>query len=348
MKISKLSPVLLAVSLAATPALAEDQTPQRQTADQQQQPQQKHQTSQPQPSNQSAQQHKTMSNKQNKQISNKQAGDITKPKMSANEVMNLTQQAMTHIAAAEQALDKGDKTAAKSALNRSEQVLKRLYDTPPLQAMLNELDEAINALSGEKPALEALDLAPLSASVTSYQAYIDPDVVAGVNQAQQKQKQGDAKGTEEALRMARNRVAVDVALLPVEEAYVRVLGAQQALQKGDTQTASRLLSNVPIVVGEVQIRQPLVPVRFSLNAAAEAAEAKNWDRANALLNQANQQVQQLESAAKDPELKQELMPISNDLQRMTRQARAGTNLQPNQIRELAKRTRSIGMQNEQG
>ena len=348
MKISKLSPILLAVSLAAAPALADDQTPQQPTPAQQQQPRQ---TSQPQPSSQTAQQNKTMSNKpnkQNKQMSNKQAGDITKPTMSANEVMNLTQQAMTHIAAAERALDKGDKTAAKSALDRSEQVLKRLYDTPPLAAMMNELDEAINALSGEKPALETLDLAPISASVTSYQAYIDPDVVAGVNQAQQKQKQGDAKGTEDALRMARNRVAVDVALLPVEEAYVRVLGAQQALQKGDTKTASRLISNVPIVVGEVQIRQPLVPVRFSLNAAAEAAEAKNWDRAHALLNQANQQVQQLESAAKDPELKQELMPISNDLQRMTRQARAGTNLQPNQIRELAKRTRSIGMEDEQG
>jgi len=342
MTISKLSSVLLAVSLAAVPALAEDQTPQQQTSDQQQR-----QTSQPQSSNQTAQQNKTMSNKQNKQMSNKQAADI-KPKMSANEVMQVTQQAMTHIAAAEQALDKGDKTAAKSALNRSEQLLKRLYDTPPLAAMMNEFDEAINALSGEKPAMEALDLAPLAASVRSYQAYIDPDVAAGVKEAQEKAKQGDAKATEDALRLARNRVAVDLALLPVEEAYVRVLGAQQALQKGDTKTASRLLSNVPIVVGEVQIRQPLVPVRFSLNAAAEAAEAKNWDRAQALLNQANQQVQQLESLAKDPALKQELMPISNDLQRMTRQARAGTNLQPNQIRELAKRTRSIGMEPGQG
>jgi hypothetical protein len=178
--------------------------------------------------------------------------------------------------------------------------------------------------------------------MTSYQAYVDPEVTAGIEQARDRAKQGDAKGTEEALRLARNRVAIDMAFLPVEEAYVRVLGAQQALQTGDKETAARLLRTVPIVVSEVQISTPLVPIRFKLHAAAEAAEAKDWAQSRQLLTEANQQVQDLEKLAKDTQLSSELTPIADDLERISQQAKGGTNPAPDQIRQLAKRTRDIG------
>jgi hypothetical protein len=219
----------------------------------------------------------------------------TDSKLDTAQAMKLSRDAMTHIAAAEKALKDGKTSAAKSALARSKQALSKLYDAPALAAVLNEFDEALGALAGKKPALEAMDLAPLSATVSSYQEYLDPAVAAGVKQAQARAREGDAKGTEEALRLARNRVEIEVALLPVEEAYVRVLAAQQSLQSGNTKEAARLLRNVPIVISEVQISRPLVPIRFKLQAAAEAAEAQDWSRSRELLDEAGRDVQRLDS-----------------------------------------------------
>jgi hypothetical protein len=270
------------------------------------------------------------------------------PKMSnltTNEVMQLTQQAMTHIAAAQQALKDNKVAAAKSALTKSKQALDRLYDTPPVTALLNEFDEALNALAGKTPALETLDLAPLTASISSYTSYVDPEVLAGVETAKQQAKKGDAKGTEEALRLARDRVAVDMAFVPVEEAYVRVLAAQQALQNGDTKQALSLIRNVPVVVADMQLSRPLVPIRADLQAAAAAADANQPDRSRKLLQNANAQMQQLESVAKSSELSSQLSPIADDLQELAKEQKP----KATQIRELAKRTRSVGTnQSKQG
>jgi hypothetical protein len=251
---------------------------------------------------------------------------------------------MTHIAAAEKALDQNTKSAAMSALAKSQQSLAKLYSTPALQAVLDELDEAIHAMSGEKLAVEPMDLAPLTASVSSYQAYLDPEVVAGVKQAQERAREGDQPGARDALRLARNRVAVDVAYVPVEEAYVRVLAAQQALDNNNMKDAKRLLRNVPVVISQVQISRPLVPIRFKLQAAAAAADAQNWARSRTLLRQANQDVQQLESVAGTTELKSELTPIADQVKKLSQQAQAGQQVEASQIRELAQRTRTIGEQ----
>jgi hypothetical protein len=265
--------------------------------------------------------------------------------LSTDEVMRLTQQAMVHISAAQQALKDNKVSTAKSELIKSKQALDPLYDTPPVTAMLNEFDEALNALTGKTPALETLDLAPLTASISSYTAYVDPEVLAGVETAKQKAKSGDAKGTEEALRLARDRVAVDMAFVPVEEAYVRVLAAQQALQDGDTKEALRLIRHVPVVVADMQLSRPLVPIRADLQAAAAAAEANQMDRSRRLLQNASSQMQQLESVAKSSELSSQLSPIADDLQELAKEQKP----KATQIRELAKRTRSVGTnQSKQG
>ena len=259
-------------------------------------------------------------------------------KLTTNEVMQLTQQAMTHISAAQQALTNNKIADAKSALDKSKQALDRLYDTPPVTALLNEFDEALNALRGKSPALETLDLAPLTARISSYTAYVDPEVLAGVENAKQRAKQGDAKGTEEALRLARDRVAIDMAFVPVEEAYVRVRAAQQALQDGDTKEALSLIRHIPVFVADMQLSRPLVPIRADLQAAAAAAEANQPDRSRKLLQNANAQMQQLKSATKSSELTSQLAPIANDLSELAKQQKP----QATQIRELAKRTRSVG------
>ena len=269
------------------------------------------------------------------------ASEMTKPKLDTAQVMKITQDAVKHIAAAERALARNEKSAAKSALAKSEKALARLYDTRPLKAFINEIDEAIQSVRSGKQELRALDLAPISASFRSYESYMDPEVLAGIDKARERARQNDAKGAEEELRKVRDRVAVEVALLPVEEAYVRVLAAQQALQNKQPKVAAGLIRNVPIVVSEVQVSRPLVPIRFKLHAAAEAAESGNWQQAQKLVREVNQDMQRLEGVAETSTFKTELAQIGDDIERLSERMQQGTRPQANQLRELATRTRKL-------
>lgn len=265
--------------------------------------------------------------------------DMTKGSQSAPEVMKITQTAMTHIRAAQTAIDRNNIKAAKTALQKSENELERLYDTPALSAFLNEIDEVLRTADGQKPAVKPLDLAPLSASLTTYQAYVDPDVVAGIKDAQERAKRGDVEGAREALHLARNRVALDVAFLPVEEAYVRVLAAQQALDAGDKKVASRMLAQLPIMVTEVQVSRPLVPLRFKLHAAAEAAEAGNWKRSQQLVSEVNQELQGLERMSGKAKAASELTAIADDVEKLQKRMTGDNRPSADEIRQLAERTK---------
>lgn len=263
-------------------------------------------------------------------------------KRSMSDIMKISQNAMTHVAAAQRAIAKGDKKAAKSAIDQSQRALKKLYDAPPMQTVLNEIDEAIVSAQRGKQALKALDLAPLAASVRRYQAYIDPSVAAGIDEAAQKAEQGDATGTADALRLARNRMAVDVAFLPVEEAYVRVLAAETALAEGDMKRAGKILQSVPIVIAEVQVGTPLVPVRFKLNAAALAAQEGNWKRSQTLISEATNEMQSFEKQSKQSPMAQEVSTLVDEMEKLDRQMGTQSRPDPEQIRELANRTLEIG------
>ncbi|MGE3459217.1 MAG: YfdX family protein [Kofleriaceae bacterium] len=273
-----------------------------------------------------------------------QTSDVSQPQQrSPQEIMRITQQAMTHVSAAQTAIAEGDDAVAKRALEASEMALEKLYDTPPMVAVLNELDEAIASVQRGNQTLKTLDLAPLSATVRRYQAYIDPSVAAGIDEAEQKAKQGDAKATADALRLARNRIAIDVAFLPIEEAYVRVLAAQQALASGDEKQAGQFLQNLPIVVSEMQVTTPLVPVRFKLNAAALAAEEGNWKRSQTLLREATTALQGIERMSKGMPAAPEVTAIVDDVERLNRKMGSDSKPQPQEIRDLAHRTRDIGV-----
>src|SRR4051812_688735 len=87
------------------------------------------------------------------------------PKLGTTEVMNITQAAMSHIAAADRAIDQGNKKAAQTALSQSEKELAKLYNNPALGPLMTELDNAIDSVSNSGKNADGLDLAPLSTSV---------------------------------------------------------------------------------------------------------------------------------------------------------------------------------------
>jgi hypothetical protein len=332
--------IALSVPAAAGVASADDPkaagAPTEQKADD---PQHQQHEQQPQKQKQKPQ-------KQKQAMPSKDAGQ---PGRTSAEVMKITEQAMAHITAAQVALAKGDKAAANKALTQSARSLGKLYDAPELAAILNQLDEAIASAEGEgkakggkQPAAQGLDLAPLSATIRHHQVYVDPAVVAGIDEAAAKAKQGDPQAAADALRLARNRIAIDVAFLPVENAYLRVLAAQQAIDQGNMKQAQRFLQEVPIVVAELQLSTPLVPVRFKLNAAALAAEEGNWERSEALIREATDDLQAIERMSKGTPSAQEVSAFVDDVEQLGRQMDSQPRPQPQQIRELAKRSQNLG------
>jgi hypothetical protein len=268
------------------------------------------------------------------------------------QVMKLTQRAMSHVVAAEAAIRNNDLEAARTALEQSERELDQLYRNPALARVLQDLDTTIGELEGQDERVQAqediegevpprIDLAPLHASVRSYQQYMDPAVAAGIKDAETHAQRGDARATAESLRLVRNRMAIDMAFVPLEDAYARVVAAQHALEGGDQERAARLLRGVPVVVSEVQMSQPLVPVRFKLQAAALAAEEGNHQRSQQLLREANTDITNLEQAAKGSQFEPQVTALSDELARLQQHIAAGQEPDPEAIRELANRTRTI-------
>lgn len=268
------------------------------------------------------------------------AAAVLEPTVAIAEVLRLCQQVIAHVAAAELAIDRGDVAAARRALDLSQRSLRRLRAAPALAAVIDELDTAISRLQGREVAA-AIELAPLTATVRGYQAFIDPAVVEGVAEAESRARRNDRLGSASALKLARHRMAVDVAFLPIEEAQVHVLAAQQALDDGDPALAARVLRGVPLTVSQARVSTPLVPVRFKLNAAALAAEQGDWGRARLLVRGATELIDELEMAAKGTPTGARLNPIVDEVQALDKQLDLGTRPPPEDIRQAALRTRGL-------
>lgn len=260
---------------------------------------------------------------------------------------NAAQQAVTHIGAAVSALEKNDAKAAQSALSAAEKSLSSLYEGSGTKELAGEMQKAERG--------ETTDLAPLVAHVEQMSTYLDPKVVAGVKSAQQKMESGDQQGASEQLRLAHTALVADVAMLPVESAYARVLAAARQLDKGEADDALRMLRNVPVQMNQIVVSAPLVPVRFEMRAAGAAAEAGKWDEARQLLDRATSQLQQVASnvpmssrtgaqqASDDQngkqQRKQPLQPVLSKAKDLQRQLSQGKKPKPQAFRDLAAQTR---------
>jgi hypothetical protein len=76
--------------------------------------------------------------------------------------MKRSQQALDALLAAGQALDGSDQAKAREARDQAEAGLRPRYDTPPLAALLNEIEEAIASAREGRPETRPMDLAPLA------------------------------------------------------------------------------------------------------------------------------------------------------------------------------------------
>ncbi len=250
--------------------------------------------------------------------------------MAADQVQELSRAALTQVATAMSAIEENDHNRADGALAEAATELLQIYDAVPARDLLRLLWQA-----------DAVDeLAPILAQAHQQAVYLDPEVVRSVDRADEKARTGDRAGAQENLVMAQRQLGEDVACAPIEDAYARVVAARAELRGGNSDRALRLLRQVPLVVDRVDVSAPMVPVRFSLRAAAAAAARGNWDQARTLVNQAAGALEQIASAPSASGVQNELKPVVSRARVLQKRFDSGRRVRPQQLHELAQRTRT--------
>jgi len=228
----------------------------------------------------------------------------------ANEVEQ-TKRILAHLDAATRAIQQGDTKQAGDLLDQTATTLRSLYENVPGRSVLNSMNTQQKASShtadagtGGKASATGNSTtggktneiyAPIAATVAEQSVYLDPQVVANVKKAESQAHAGNEQAAQSSLKLAREGLVADIALLPVEDAYSRVLAARSELEAGRRENALQLLQNVPIVLSEVQMSAPLVPAQFDLRAAAAAAEKQDWQRAQQLVGEAQKRLDEVTS-----------------------------------------------------
>jgi hypothetical protein len=270
-------------------------------------------------------------------------------------VFEKAQGALANIGEATAAIRRDEDDKAQQILSKTAESLRALRQTPA-SAVLSAIDRALPGEGAQSPGAQGskgagdqkgsgaaampakMEMAPLMAEITSFEAYLDPKLVANVREAEKQAKGGDDEKAARTLRLARDTLMADLAFLPLDDAYSRVVAAETDLRAGRDADALRLLQNVPIVLERVQVSAPLVPVRFNLRAAAAAAEAGDWDTTKQLVSQATDQLETIVSAAPEG-VSSDLRPIEKKISALDERLSKGGKPKPKELRDLAQMTR---------
>lgn len=181
----------------------------------------------------------------------KSAGNTADRNAKNPAVMQQANRALESIVAAGRAIDRKDDVTAKKELASAKKTLDQLYGSSPGADVVKEMDRVQADLATKE---RGVDFAPLTALVTQSKTFLDPEVVAGIREAEKASKEGKTDEASDALRLARQAVIADVALLPVEAAYARVVAAQTMLGEGNREDARRMIAGVPIEMAQFEAR----------------------------------------------------------------------------------------------
>lgn len=248
------------------------------------------------------------------------------------ELVGRTRVANQQLGAAGAALASGDLAGAESALVQANEVLADLYTRARGSELARNMGQTAWQL--RLPTGSAVDLQMLVSQVQALKNVLSPEVVARVQVAAAQQRRGDPAGAAQALLTAREWLANDLSLVPIEEAYARGRAALAELQAGNPEVAQSLLMRVGLAMADVQRTAPLVPVRLNLRAAAAAAEDRQWAEAERWVNQAGEVIGSLQSDA-PPVLRAQLATLSSQVAGMQERLASGTQPRAQQFRRLA-------------
>jgi YfdX protein len=245
--------------------------------------------------------------------------------------------ASAQVAAAERALLDEQPGKARVALERAEASLRALYAGATGSGLAQRLQEAETRLRrGER-----VWLRELASEVERHATVLDPSTIERVHRAEGDLQRGRRDEAARKLRLAREQLGIDFALLPIESAWARVIAAQVAIQRGDFALAQRLLGRVPALLAEVAVRAPLVPIREGLHQAALAAQGGDRDEAELELEEIAEQLREMEAVAED-RIARAFRPLLSQLEGVLGRSEAQRPVRPGEVRELMERANALG------
>lgn len=197
--------------------------------------------------------------------------------------------AMNRITSARDALEEEQVTQAQELLEASLADMDHVFTWLPEESLYGAVDTAARQLEREEV---EVDLGPLEEQLLAQREYLPTAAVADVQAARRLLREGRPAEALGRLREARQVLSRELLVLPLEVARSRIREAVRALENGQPAQALSWLDSVPELLDEVRVFSPLVPSRWQMRAAAAAAARGEWERAEALVRAA---VENLES-----------------------------------------------------
>ncbi len=246
--------------------------------------------------------------------------------------------ATSQVAAAERALLNRQPGKARVALERAEAPLRSMYAGVMGGELVQRLQEAETRLRRQQRLAPAQ--AELAVDVERYARVLDPSVLERVQRAERELRRGHRDEAARYLRLAREQMSADLGLQSIERAWALVMAAQLALQRGDSPLAQRLLESAPALLAEVSLRAPLIPIAEQLHQAALAANAGDHDEAELTLEEAAEQLREVEANSED-RIARELRPLLAEVEDVLSKSEGREEVRPAELRALAERANAL-------
>jgi hypothetical protein len=245
----------------------------------------------------------------------------------------LTGRVMSTTTSALGALERGQVAEAREHLEEAVEHMELLYSRLPGEPFLGDVDTALARLG----AGQATDLMPLLERARERQEVLGEETLELLEGATVREQAEDLVGAAQELREARELLAEDLLLFPLDEARSHLLMARNALRVGNEGRARVQLARVPGLLEHVRATEPLVKVRWQLRAAAAAAERGDWIRARKMLAVTERRLREYRGGPEDP-LTGTIALLRADIRLLLEQMRGRERPSPEVIRQLAHRT----------
>lgn len=227
-----------------------------------------------------------------------------------------------------------DKTQLTASIQSAIAQLEQIRQSVPY----NDLQQALYRTTAQlqaKQKLPASALQPLASAVQANRIYLQPQLIGSVGEAQGSLQAGDEQRAALDLKTASDALYNDVALHPIDQSLDNLAAAQKSLQGNNTAQLLKQLKAANQIDEKLKLEGPLVPVRFELRAAADAAGNQKHQEAQTLVQDAGDQLRHLRGTIGTWQLRAQLDPLIQKVANLRAELDAGKTPSPADIQQVA-------------
>jgi tetratricopeptide (TPR) repeat protein len=203
---------------------------------------------------------------------------------------------MKHIIDAREAIQKKDYAAAKQALNSSLRLIKLIRDTSGPVMVHDYIWAAKKHLAMDEVHEVIPDLVPIYSALVDFEAFNDPEeaVRSHIKKAEEHLQKGNKPQALQELELGEEALTAIEAYMPLEYTRKQVTAALDALAQNDPARAAESLKMAEgaVHMTVTSIASPGLLAKTAILKATMAYDAKNFDKADAALQQAKAYLQE--------------------------------------------------------